>query len=108
MMDHVTFWKALVLSAAAVCVLVAASGDVAEGKKTFDAQCLDCHQSDSTESKVGPGLKGTHNGKLPSGKAATHDAILDIVNEGTDVMPSFKDVLSQDEKENVIAFVLSL
>jgi mono/diheme cytochrome c family protein len=79
-----------------------------KAKKVFDAQCLDCHQSDSTESKVGPGLKGTHNGKLPSGKPATHDAVLDIVNKGTDVMPSFKDVLSPAEKENVIAYVLSL
>jgi mono/diheme cytochrome c family protein len=108
MSNYRVFWKGLVLGAGAASWLIAAAGDVQKGKQVFEAQCLDCHRSDSTESKVGPGLKGVHNGKLPSGKPATPENVLDIINKGTDVMPSFKDVLSQEEKENVTAYVLSL
>ena len=32
-------------------------GDAAKGKEVFD-QCSVCHNADSTETKVGPGLKG--------------------------------------------------
>ena len=32
-------------------------GDAAKGKETFD-QCSVCHNADSEETKVGPGLKG--------------------------------------------------
>ena len=37
--------------------LYAQKGDAAKGKEVFD-QCSVCHNSDSTEVKVGPGLKG--------------------------------------------------
>ena len=84
------------------------TADAAEGKKIFEGQCLDCHRTDSTESKVGPGLKGVHNGKLPSGKPATHDVILNVINKGSDTMPAFKELMSEQEKEDVIAFVLTL
>ena len=32
-------------------------GDAAKGKDVFD-QCSVCHNADSTDTKVGPGLKG--------------------------------------------------
>jgi mono/diheme cytochrome c family protein len=86
----------------------AASGNAASGKSVFEGQCSDCHESSSTDTKVGPGLKGVKSGKLPSGKAASHAAILNLLNTGTDVMPSFKDTLTDKQKEDVIAYVMSL
>jgi mono/diheme cytochrome c family protein len=86
----------------------AASGDAASGKTIFEGNCSDCHESSSTETKVGPGLKGVKSGKLPSGKPASHATILNLLNSGTDVMPSFKDTLNDKQKEDVIAYVLTL
>src|SRR5579862_4549538 len=36
----------------------AAKGDAAKGKAVFEDNCAICHNADSTEDKVGPGLKG--------------------------------------------------
>ena len=82
--------------------------DVAAGKDVFEAQCLTCHNTDSTDAKDGPGLKGVKNGKLPSGAKATRDAILEIINKGRQAMPPFKETLTDQEKENVAAYVLTL
>jgi mono/diheme cytochrome c family protein len=83
-------------------------GDIARGQEVFEAQCFDCHNADSDVFKTGPGFKGVKNGKLPSGKDATRETILQIVNLGVeDQMPSYAEVLSGQEKEDVVAYVLS-
>ncbi len=86
----------------------ATTGDVAAGKDLFEAKCSVCHNADSTEKKIGPGLKGVKDGKLPSGKPATHDVIMDVLNTGGGAMPPYKDMLTNEEKENVIAYVMTL
>jgi mono/diheme cytochrome c family protein len=49
----------------------AASGDPAKGKTVFE-NCAVCHNADSTETKMGPGLKGLFKrDKLKSGKKVT-------------------------------------
>ena len=82
--------------------------DPVAGKMIFEQKCSECHESDSEETKIGPGLKGVKEGKLPSGKKATHDNILEIVEEGRDEMPPFKEALTAAEKDDVIAYVLTL
>ena len=87
----------------------APKGDPALGEEVFEAQCVDCHNADSIEPKAGPGLKGVKDGKLPSGKAATRDSILETINQGIgEDMPSFKSILSDKEKEDLVAFVMAL
>ncbi len=51
---------------------------------------------------------GVKEGRLPDGRAATHDRILDIVNTGPAEMTSFKDRLTEQEKEDVVAYVMTL
>jgi mono/diheme cytochrome c family protein len=82
--------------------------DPARGKLVFDDNCADCHYRDSKDEKVGPGLEGLSKGSLPSGRKATHDRILDIVNTGPAEMTSFKDRLTEREKEDVVAYVMTL
>ena len=86
----------------------APAGDVAKGKDLFEANCEVCHNADSTEGKVGPGLKGVKDGKLPSGKDATHDQILETVNAGGGGMPAYKELITDQEKEDVVAYVMTL
>jgi mono/diheme cytochrome c family protein len=83
-------------------------GDAVRGKVVFADNCDDCHDAYSKEVRVGPGLQGTKDGKLPDGRKATHDQILDIINTGPAEMTSFKDRLSEQEKEDVVAFVMTL
>jgi len=86
----------------------APAGDVAKGKELFDSKCIVCHNPDSNEKKIGPGLKGVKDGKLPSGKDATHQVILEIVNAGGGGMPAYKELLTDEEKNDVIAYVLTM
>ncbi len=86
----------------------APQGDITRGQDVFEAQCFDCHNADSDVAKTGPGFKGVKNGKLPSGKDATQENVLSVINEGVEEqMPPYADVLSAEEKEDVIAYILS-
>ena len=84
------------------------SGDVAKGKDAFQQRCLVCHFEDSAEKKIGPGLAGIKEGTLPSGKEATFDNVLENLNKGGNGMPAFEAMLSDEEKSNIVAYVLSL
>jgi cytochrome c len=89
--------------------LYAQKGDAAKGKEVFD-QCSVCHNSDSTEVKVGPGLKGLFKkDKMTStGKPVTEANVRMKIDEGGNGMPVYKDVLSDEEKANVIAYLKTL
>jgi mono/diheme cytochrome c family protein len=86
----------------------AGKGDPAAGKDVFKAKCAECHNADSKEAKVGPGFQGVKDGKLPSGAKATREVILDLVNNGQDAMPPFKDTLTERQREDVTAYVMTL
>ena len=83
-------------------------GDSAQGKNVFD-QCAVCHSADTDEKKVGPSLKGLfqHN-KLKNGKRVSDDNVLAQINSGGGGMPAFGDSLSQEEKDNLLAYLHSL
>ena len=84
-------------------------GDAAKGKELFEANCSVCHNSDSEETKVGPGLKGLFkHDKLLNGKKVTEESVKEMINEGGGGMPSFSDMLKDDEKDNLVAFLKTL
>lgn len=83
-------------------------GDVARGKEAFQQRCLVCHFEDSAEKKIGPGLAGIKEGTLPSGKEATLENVLENLNKGGNGMPAFEQMLSDEEKSDITAYVLSL
>lgn len=102
----------LAVAAALLCGSVpmyGQKGDAAKGKEVFD-QCSVCHNADSTERKMGPGLKGLFKkAKLDSnGKPVTDANVLQKINEGGNGMPAYKDLLSDDEKANVLAYLKTL
>ncbi|HYI92374.1 MAG TPA: cytochrome c [Bryobacteraceae bacterium] len=84
------------------------AGDAAKGKETFE-QCGACHNTDTDEKKMGPSLKGLYKrGKLTNGKKVTDASVLDIINKGGNGMPPYEELLSAEEKANVIAYVKTL
>jgi cytochrome c len=83
-------------------------GDAAKGKDVFD-QCSVCHNADSDETKVGPGLKGLFKmDKLVNGKPVTEANVREIINNGGNGMPSYADQLSEQDKNDVIAYLKTL
>src|SRR5260370_13543027 len=90
--------------------LAGAAGDAAKGKEVFE-QCAVCHNSDSEEKgeKMGPGLKGLFKrAKMKNGKAPTEANVKALINAGGNGMPGFSDMLSDDERNDVIAYLKTL
>ena len=83
-------------------------GDAEKGAGLFETKCSVCHFSDSKEKKIGPGLAGIKDGKLPSDKDATAENIIKNLNEGGGGMPAFEKLLTDEEKGHITAFVLTL
>ena len=82
--------------------------DPAEGKKLFETKCGVCHSSDTEEFRIGPSLKGAKKGMFSSGKYANHTTILKRINEGGNGMPVYRELLTKEQKENIISYVLTL
>src|ERR1700730_2396905 len=82
------------LFAAAPLRMTAADGDAKKGATVFE-NCAGCHNSDSTETKVGPGLKGLFKReKLVNGKPVNPDNVKALITDGNGGMPSFGDSIS--------------
>lgn len=93
---------------AAGTTLALAAGDATKGKEVFD-QCVVCHNADSTDTKIGPGLKGLFkHDKLANGKPVNEANVRAQIDEGGNGMPAYKDILSDQEKNDVIAYLKSL
>ena len=87
----------------------AAAGDATKGQDVFESNCSVCHNADSTEKKTGPGLKGLFKKeKLNNGKKPTEANIRAIINTGGNGMPSYSDMLTDDEKNDVVAYLKKL
>lgn len=83
-------------------------GDAAKGKTVFE-QCSVCHDAETTDAKIGPGLKGLFKkDKLPSGKATSDANVLKQINEGGNGMPAYKDILSDGDKADLVAYLKTL
>jgi cytochrome c len=93
-------------------------GDAAKGKETF-RRCAGCHDPESSdtdqsdrgpdEQAVGPGLKALFKReKLRNGNTVTAENVRAVINGGGNGMPAFAEILSEEERDNVIAFLKTL
>jgi cytochrome c len=88
--------------------MTAFEGEAEKGKAVFD-NCGICHNADSTEAKVGPGLKGLFKKeKLVNGKPVTDENVKALIIEGTGAMPGFGDSISKEDQDNLIAYLKTL
>ena len=105
-MNRLSLWTAALAVAIAAPLAQAQSAD--DGKEIFDTKCAVCHNADSKDKKIGPGLAGIKDGKLPSGKDATDENMMENINKGGNGMPAFEKLLSDDEKASLIAYMKTL
>lgn len=83
----------------------APAGDAAKGKETFE-QCGVCHSVDTDEKKMGPSLKGLFKkAKMTNGKKPTDENVKAKINQGGNGMPSYADMLTDEEKTNLLAYL---
>ncbi|HWC96443.1 MAG TPA: cytochrome c [Candidatus Sulfopaludibacter sp.] len=108
-MDRLRTWVVCAtLAAGSTALLAAGKGDAAKGKAVFE-QCGVCHNADTTEKKMGPGLKGLFKkDKMANDKKPTEANVRAKIDEGGNGMPPYKDMLSDTEKDDLIAYLKTL
>jgi mono/diheme cytochrome c family protein len=87
----------------------------AKGEALFKENCAMCHNTDSTEAKIGPGLKGLFKNKeLPaSHKPATEADVRQQILKGNPngkpmPMPAFEGNLKPEEIDSLIEYLKTL
>lgn len=83
-------------------------GNATKGKELFE-QCSVCHNVDTDEKKMGPSLKGLFKRKtLQNGKPVNDANVLAQINNGGNGMPAYADMLSAQDKADILAYLHTL
>lgn len=82
----------------------------AAGRKAYDSYCIRCHEPYSKRGKKGPGLKGVFQNKYLSlsGLPANDERVTDIIRLGRNEMPSYSQTLSQQDIQDLLAYLHTL
>lgn len=80
------------------------------GRKVYDNYCDRCHEPYSTSGKQGPPLKGVYSKPyLPlSGLPANDERVGEIIRYGRSKMPGFSQSLSQQQIQDLLAYMHTL
>ena len=87
-----------------------AEGTPELGRATFATYCSGCHNSDSQERKVGPGLAGLfdRDALTAGGKPVTRENVRGQILTPAGTMPSFGGFLSDEQLSGVVAYLETL
>jgi mono/diheme cytochrome c family protein len=82
----------------------------AAGRQIYDTECGRCHEPYSTRGKKGPGLKGIYQRKYLSlsGLPANDERVTDIIRSGRGEMPGFSQKLSEQDTQDLLAYLHTL
>jgi len=81
----------------------------AQGRRIYNLYCLSCHPAYSTHGNKGPGLEGLYKKPyFPSGLTATDEHATETIVRGRNMMPGFGDQLSQQDIQNLLAYLHTL
>src|SRR5271168_1774225 len=80
------------------------------GRKIYDDHCDRCHRPYSTKGRKGPGLKGVFQHQyLPlSGLPANDERVSDIIRSGRHEMPAYRQILSPQDLQDLLAYLHTL
>ena len=80
------------------------------GRRIYDNYCDRCHAPYSSRGRQGPSMKGVFQRQyLPmSGMPANDDRVSDIVRMGRNKMPGYAQVLSQQQINDLLAYLHTL
>jgi mono/diheme cytochrome c family protein len=82
----------------------------AAGRKIYDNYCDRCHAPYSSHGRQGPSMKHIFKKQyLPiSGMPANDDRVTDIIKMGRNKMPSYSQVLNQQQIDDLLAYLHTL
>lgn len=79
------------------------------GRRVFNTYCLACHPAYSSQGNKGPGLKHLFKKQyLPSGLIANDQFVEQTILHGRSMMPPFGGLLSQQDLDDLIAYLHTL
>ncbi len=88
---------------------VALTPQQAAGKQVFVNQCSSCHYADSDKGLYGPGLEGLFRKPyLSSGMAANDTRVRSVILRGWGMMPPMGNTMSDQEFEELMAYLHTL
>ncbi len=81
----------------------------AAGHHIFDHKCAECHAAYSSHVYKGPSLQGIYKKPyLKTGAPANDERVTDIIMLGHNKMPAYSRVLTQEQIQQVIAYLHTL
>jgi mono/diheme cytochrome c family protein len=81
----------------------------AAGRHVFDNRCARCHEPYSSRALQGPSLKGMYQKpQLPSGAPTNDDRVGEVIRYGRAKMPAYGRVLSDQQINQVLAYLHTL
>src|SRR5579864_1548167 len=81
----------------------------AAGRRVFDNYCARCHEAYSSRGLQGPSLEHMFTKDyLPSGLPANDARVTEVIQYGKSKMPSFGNVLTQQQVKDLLAYLHTL
>jgi mono/diheme cytochrome c family protein len=81
----------------------------AAGRRIFVSQCSGCHYANTEKGLNGPGLEGLFRKPfLPSGGAANDGRVGAVILRGRNMMPALRNTLSDQQLEDLMAYLHTL
>ena len=81
----------------------------ATGRHLYRQYCSGCHEAYSSRKLDAFSLKGLYGKRyLPSGQPANDDRVRHVIEQGRLTMPAFRDILSPEETEALMAYLHTL
>ena len=81
----------------------------AAGRKVYDARCADCHFAYSKSNLKGPSLNGLFKKPfMKNGMPANEDRVTDIILLGRAKMQAFQNKLTQQQLNDLMAYLHTL
>jgi mono/diheme cytochrome c family protein len=81
------------------------AGSAHAGEEVFTKRCFQCHSVIEGQVRFGPSLYGVMKGPHPR---KTAPEIRTILKEGKNKMPSFNGMLTEEDTDNLLAYLHSL
>jgi len=81
----------------------------AAGRRVYDTRCADCHYAYSTRGLRGPSLHGLFKKQfMVNGMPANNERVTDIILLGRAKMPAFQNKLTQQQLNDLLAYLHTL
>ncbi|MGB8772086.1 MAG: cytochrome c [Candidatus Korobacteraceae bacterium] len=81
----------------------------AQGRRVYDARCAECHYAYSKHDLRGPSLNGLFKRQfMKNGIPANNERVTDIILLGRAKMPAFQQKLTQQQLDDLLAYLHTL